>query len=286
MTRLLIVVVVLGVAAGCGGASASVVGISGATTGGPRSQGRAPLSVPWSQVRIVGGSPPQHVALRRILRGFGRTALRTIRITAPLSGARSGGSDFSYLIAAPKLATHQGILGFQGEWEAAMVGESYAAIQHARRLPQLRWQEYSDLLPDGKTVGLSGMAGTDYRGQLQTLPSESAIRTAVHRAARQGGFHLLSLGFVHPYRTLPVIIVSIHGHTRLRRRLDGFLAHLLPSPQVNLAYIQLDTSCGRPVFARGQGVAIDPHWFSICDFSAGCPTTIDGSHPPRLTYPC
>ena len=237
-------------------------------------------------MKIIGGTPGQHGALRQILRGFGWTAIRTIRIAAPRSGVRGKGSGFSYVIAAPQRATHQGILAFQGEWQAAMVGESYAAIQGARRLPKLSDQAFSDLLPDGKIVGLGGGSGTDYGGKLEKLSSRATVTLAVHQAARRAGFQLRYLGFVRPFRTLPVIIVSLQGHARLRQRLDTFLGHVLPTPQVNLAYVQLDTSCGRPVFARGQGVAIDPHWFNICDFSAGCPATISGSHPPRPTYPC
>jgi hypothetical protein len=284
VTRLLVVIVALGLAAGCGGASASSTG--GRTTGDPGVPGRAPLSVNWSQVRIIGGTPGQHRALRQILHGFGWTAIRTIRIAAPPSDLRGKGSGFSYVIAAPQRATHQGILAFQGEWQAAMVGESYAAIEGTRRLPKLSYQAFSDRLPDGKLVGLSGGVGTDYGGKLERLSRPATVILTVHRAARRAGFQLRYLGFVRPYRTLPVVVVSVKDHTRLRQRLDTFLAHVLPTPQVNLAYVQLDTTCGRPIFARGQGVAIDAHWFNICDFTLGCPLTTGGSKPPRLTYTC
>jgi hypothetical protein len=280
------VIVALGLAAGCGGASASSVGPVGRTTGDPQVPGRAPLSVPWSQVKIIGGTPGQHHALRQILRGFGWTAIRTIRIAAPHSDGRGRGSGFSYVIAAPQRAAHRGIFEFQGEWQAAMVGESYAAIQGTRGLPKLGYLAFSDRLPDGKIVGLSGGVGTDYGGKLERLSSRATVTLAVHQAARRAGFQLRYLGFVRPYRTMPVIIVSLRDHTRLRQRLDTFLAHVLPTPQVNLAYVQLDSSCARPVFARGQGVAIDPRWFNICDFTLGCPLAMDGSKPPRLTYPC
>jgi len=290
VTRLLVLIVALGLAAGCGGASASSIGPGGGTIGGtvgdPQVPGRAPLSVPWSQVKIIGGTLGQHRALREILHGFGWTAIRTIRIAAPPSDVRGRGSGFSYVIAAPRRAAHEGIVAFQGEWQAAMVGESYAAIQGARRVPKLRYQGFSDRLPDGKVVGLSGGVGTDYGGKLETLSSPAAVTLAVHQAARRAGFEVRYLGFVRPYRTLPVIIVSLHDHTRLRQRLETFLAHVLSTRQVNLGYVQLDTSCGRPVFARGQGVAIDPHWFSICDFTLGCPLATNGSKPPRLTYTC
>jgi hypothetical protein len=168
-----------------------------------------------------------------------------------------------------------------------MVGESYAAISGAQRLPTLRWQTVSDLLPDGSIVGLSGDSGTDYGGHLEKLPSRAAITKAVREASNQADFELLYLGFVRPYRALPVIIVSVNDAKQLRKRLEGFLGRVLPSPQINLAYVQLDTPCGRPVFARGQGVAIDPHWFNICDFSVGCPLWTSGSQPSaRPTYPC
>jgi hypothetical protein len=285
VTRLLVMIVALGLGASCSGASASSLGTSGRTTGDPRVQGRAPLSVPWSRVRIIGGTAGQHRALRQILHGFGWTAIRRIRIAAPPSDVRGRGSGFSYVIAVPQRATHEGILGFQGEWQAAMVGESYAAIQSTRQLPKLSYQAFSDRLPDGKLVGLSGGIDTDYDGKLERLPSRATVTSAVHKAAQRAGFQLGYLGFVRPYR-LPVIIVSLQDHTRLRQRLDRFLGHVLPMPQINLAYVQLDTSCGRPVFARGQGVAIDPNWFNICDFTLGCPTAMDGSKPPRLTYAC
>lgn len=238
----------------------------------------------WSQVKIIGGTPGQHRAVRQILHGFGWTAIRTIRIAARPSGVRGGG--FSYVIAAPQRAAHQGILAFQGEWQAAMVGESYAAIQGTRGLPKLSYQAFSDLLPDGKIVGLGGGSGTDYGGKLENLSSRANVTLAVHQAARRAGFQLRYLGFVRPYRTLPVIIVSLDDHTQVRQRLDTFVARVLPTPQVNLAYVQLDTSCGSPVFARGQGVAIDPHWFNICDFTLGCPLATEESNPPRLTYTC
>jgi hypothetical protein len=246
--------------------------------------GRAPYSEPWSSVKIVGGSPQQRQALRRIVRGFRWTAIRTIKITTPR--VRHHGSDFSYIIAVPAQATKQGTLSSQGTWQAAMVGESYAAIRSAHQLPRLRRQDFSDLLPDGKVVGLFGGSGTDYGGHLGTLPSIRTETTRARQAAAQAGFQVRYVGFVRPTATLPVIFVTTAGHDHIRQRLDSFLAGVVPTPNANLAYIQLDTRCGRPIFARGEGISIDRHWFSICDFAAACPPLDEGSHPAKLTYPC
>jgi hypothetical protein len=106
----------------------------------------------------------------------------------------------------------------------------------------------------------------------------------VKHAAAAARFAVQYVGFVRPYRTLSVIFVTANGHSHIEGRLEGFLGHVLPTPQVNLAYVQLDTTCGRTVFARGQGIAVDSQWFDICDFSLGCPSY--GNPSGRLTYPC
>ena len=167
-----------------------------------------------------------------------------------------------------------------------MVGESYAALNQTTHLPGLRYQQYSDLLPDGTISGYMGSVGTDYAGRPETLPSSTVETRTVHRAAAQADFRVVHVGFVHPYRTLPVIIISTSGHQQLQERLDAFLRRVVPSRQPDLAYVQLDTSCGRPVFARGEGVATDPRWFSTCDFTIGCPPIPDGTTQPPRTYPC
>jgi hypothetical protein len=276
---------VVSLVAGCTATASSVDGGTGTADNRAAALGRAPLSQPWSQVKIVGGSPRQHAALRGILRGFGWTAIRTISIASPPADVRGRGTGFAYTIAVPEQAKSRGVLGFQGEWEAEMVGENYAALQAHDRLPRLAYQAFSNVLPDGTVIRLSGGVGTAYGGRSQRLPNEHAVTTRVHQAATEAGLTLRYLGFVHPYRTLPIILVTIRGHDHLRERLEGFFGHVLP-PQINLAYVELDTTCGRPVFARGQGIALDPAWFDICDFTVGCPTTIGGNRPPRPTYPC
>jgi hypothetical protein len=245
--------------------------------------GLAPRSQPASRVRISGGTAVERATLRRIVHGLGWTAIRSIAIT-PLT-TRPAGSAFTYTIAVPdRSGASSAILGSQAGWEAAMVGESYAAL--ARRmadLPRLTHQAFHAIDTRGDMIDGWGGVGTDYRGRLGSPLGQHAITIRVHRAARLARFQLQSLTFVHPYVTLPVIVLSTEDHRRLEQRLATFMGHVLDLHHPNLAYVRLDTTCGTPIFARGQGVATNPKWFDFCDFAAGCPAVAVSR---RLTYPC
>ena len=54
---------------------------------------RAPQSVTWSRVKIVGGAPAQRRELRQIVRGFGSTPIRMIRIGAPPPDLQAPGTE-------------------------------------------------------------------------------------------------------------------------------------------------------------------------------------------------
>jgi hypothetical protein len=294
---LLRVIVVLGTCAGLvlagTGCGASASGDRAATSAPSRvhvvATGRAPLAQPWSQVRITGGTAAQHTALQHILRGIGWTAIRTIRIGAPARGFTGGGpeSGFYYVIAVPAGAQRLGVQVLQGQWEASIVGESYDAVARTSGLPRLTFVASANLLPGGRTVGDSEGVATNYHGRVGERRTDAELTRLVRRGAAAADFRVVALRFIHPLSSMPVVVHETSGHRRLTDRIGTFLNTLLDGSHADLAYVELRSPCGRRVFARGEGVAVNPDWLSICSFALSCPISIGGDdHPPRPTYPC
>jgi hypothetical protein len=251
------------------------------------SDGLAPLSQPASTVQIIGGSPAQRTALRGFLGGLRWTPIRSVTIASDADHSGMPGGGFSYTIAAPAAARAKAVVAMQGVWQAYMVSLTYDAQRKSLGLPRTRWSGYAFVLPNGDHVGggANVVPSNEYRG-LGSLPSTDTIRARVTQAAAEAGFTIRHLGFVQPGPSLPVLILGTHDHRQLGQRLDTIaratVMHNLTLP----AYVELDSACGRPVFARGAGVAVDPAWFSICQFSLGCPDQGSNAARNRLTYPC
>jgi hypothetical protein len=271
---------VLLLASGCGSAALS------AGAGIPPTARQAPLARPWQQVVIRGGTARQRVVLRTMLRGLGATAIRSIRVgRAPRETHRSGAA-LSFTVAAPAAARRFGVRGMRALWEAAAVSDGYGVRAPRDGLPPLAWQDAGVVLADGRKVGFGGgvVEQYEYRALLGDLPSRRVIAAHVRSAAAEAQLPLRFLGFVHVVRDLPVVVLTAPDHHKLRQRLEVF-SRMAKLPGGTVSYLELDSRCGRPVFASGEGIGVDPRWFDICDYTLGC-LRLPGDPPPRRTYPC
>jgi len=219
--------------------------------------------------------------------GFGATAIRSIRIsTRPPGGVRGTGAEVSYIASVPTLAPSRAVYRAEAEWQEARVTDSYAWLASREPLPPVAWWSYSFAGPAGRVLNDMGSHMTDYLGYLPTPPPNPVVARRIRSDARATRFHIVSLHFVHPSISMPVVVASVEGgHTALAPRIDRFL-RFLPAKAENLGYLQLDSACGRPIYARGEGIAVDPRWLRLGSDSTGPPAPGTAAAPPRLTYPC
>jgi hypothetical protein len=247
-------------------------------TGRPSSAATAPFGAPVVSLeargagatRVVGGTPAMRARARAILDGMGDVAITTVRfrhangamwLSTTVAGA---GSPFAGALRSQLAA--DGPL-----WEASVFNAAYRASQPAGE-PRVRGTSEAFSI-DGRVHRFSSESGPvdPYRGAAEP---DSAVRSAIAKAAARARFQVVSISLMHPNRQAVTVVVRADRRASFARRYRAFFVALDGvTGRLDGFQSQVVDRCGYPVAIASAGVWTSPRWLCPNPFVPGIQMT-------------
>jgi hypothetical protein len=195
--------------------------------------------------RIVGGSPRQQAALRKIVAGIGRTSIRRIAIRKP----KSGWKPFDKGDVVVSLATERGSKNLRGTWEAWLVAGIFHDVSDEAGLPPVVVAE-----TDGDAVRLGrGVPAEQTPPPHATPEAARALAERVQKAAAESGTELADFSILEPAGLAFAVTLKTDDPARfLKKRFDPFLELMADTGQFEGAYFRVIDGDGETVWSAAN----------------------------------
>lgn len=195
--------------------------------------------------RIVGGSPRQQAALRKIVAGIGRTSIRRIAIRKP----KSGWKPFDKGDVVVSLATERGSKNLRGTWEAWLVAGIFHDVSDEAGLPPVVVAE-----TDGDAVRLGrGVPAEQTPPPHATPEAARALAERVQKAAAESGTELADFSILEPAGLAFAVTLKTDDPARfLKKQFDPFLELMADTGQFEGAYFRVIDRDGETVWSAAN----------------------------------